>query len=257
MITAVAPMPYSDARTHAGCRRPNNQDRSASNPGAGVWMVADGMGGLDDGEYAAQQLADAFADLLSFGADFGARCAAVGAAIARANQSILHEAQRRGVQMGSTVVALILDTDRYAIQWVGDSRAYRIRSDKADRLTRDHSQAAALVAKGLLSEAEAVYHPSANILVRAVGVMPNVEIDQVTGAIHDDAPFLLCSDGLYNMVSDDEIAEIADRTPLNGLIDRLIGLALERGAPDNVTAVILSACCVPPVADRQIEFLEA
>ncbi len=252
----VSSAPYSVTGTHAGCRRPTNQDRSVSFPDAGVWVIADGMGGLEDGEYAAQQLIDGFADLPPSDADFGERCLAVRTAITAANQSILDESRRRGAQMGSTVVALILDRDRYAVQWVGDSRAYRIHGGTAERLTRDHSQAAALVAEGLLSEAEAIYHPSANILVRAVGVMPTVEIDEVIGTTDNLGQFLLCTDGLYNMVSDQEISEMAHFMPLNGLIDRLIGLALERGAPDNVTAIFLSACCVPPVADRQVEILE-
>lgn len=222
------------AATHVGMVRSSNQDSYYCNPAAGVWVVADGMGGHYGGEWASAAIVERVGNLPEHGG-FAGRLSAVRQAIADSNRCIFDEAQAQSRQMGSTVVALVIGEGRYAILWAGDSRAYLKRGDSFARLTRDHSQAEELVAAGLLDREEVAGHPSSHILVRAVGVMPSVEIDEVAGESAENDVFLLCSDGLHNLVSETEIVEMIDREAFDRVSEQLVKLGLERGAPDNIT----------------------
>lgn len=222
------------AATHVGLVRSSNQDSYCCNPAAGVWVVADGMGGHYGGEWASAAIIERIGNLPKHG-DFAKRLDATRQAIADANRCIFDEAQTQGRQMGSTVVALVIGDGRYAILWAGDSRAYLKRGDAFLRLTRDHSQAEELVDAGLLDRGAVAGHHSSHILVRAIGVLPSVEVDEIVGEYAENDLFMLCSDGLHNLVSEAEITEIIDREAFDRVSEQLVELGLERGAPDNIT----------------------
>ena len=135
----------------------------------------------------------------------------------------------------STAVALLARGSHVACLWAGDSRAYRIRGKRIERMTQDHAMVEDLVSSGLMSRDEAMSHPQANRITRAIGAMPGLFVDVEIFALEPGDIFLLCSDGLYKELNDADIVKT-----LNGneqSVDALINLALERRARDNVTVV--------------------
>ena len=226
------------ALTHEGRVRTHNEDSHIVRDGDGVWAVADGMGGHEGGDWASARIVAAL-DRVEAGGGFEAVCAAAAEAIRAANGEILAEARERGRQMGSTAVVLVIEGARYAVLWVGDSRAYLLRSGKFIPLSRDHSQVQEMVARGLMTAEQAAGHPMGHILSRAVGVQAEVEVDRVDGEVEGGDIFLLSSDGLHGVVADAEIAGHLGRDAPDRALEQLVALTLERGAPDNVTAVAI------------------
>jgi serine/threonine protein phosphatase Stp1 len=227
------------AATHVGLVRLSNQDSYCRNPAAGVWVVADGMGGHYGGERASAAITERIGDVVHYGS-FAQTLSAVREAIADANHTIFGQAQAENRRMGSTVVALVIGEGRYAILWAGDSRAFLKRGEAVLLLTRDHSQAEELVDAGLLDRQSVAGHHSSHILVRAVGVLPSVQIDEVVGDSAEGDVFLLCSDGLHNLVSNTEMAKMIDACEFNRVSEQLVELGLERGAPDNITVCLVA-----------------
>jgi serine/threonine protein phosphatase Stp1 len=225
--------------THAGLVRAENQDSFCARTAAGVWAVADGMGGHHGGEEASRAVAAAIATLPEK-LCYQERIIAARAAISRANEAIFAAARQNGRQMGTTVVMLVIGEGRYSIMWAGDSRAYLKRGQGITCLTRDHSQAEELIAAGQLDREAAAGHPSSHILVRAIGVTPDVALDQIDGNIEADDVFLLCSDGLHSLVSEVEMAKMIDSQAFDRVSEQLVELGLERGAPDNITISLIS-----------------
>jgi serine/threonine protein phosphatase Stp1 len=225
------------ATTHAGFVRSSNQDAYCCKAAAGIWAVADGMGGHHGGERASAVIVQAIENIPEY-SSFAQRLSAARAGIAEANRIIFDEADLSGRRMGATIVVLVVGEGHYAILWAGDSRAYLKRGDTFQSLTRDHTQAEELVTAGLLQPDAVVGHPSSHVLVRAVGVLPSVDLDQVGGQIVDNDIFLLCSDGLYNLVSDAEMVKIIETSEFSHVSEHLVELSLERGAPDNVTVCL-------------------
>jgi serine/threonine protein phosphatase Stp1 len=231
---------YRDSSaTHIGLVRSTNQDNYICNATAGIWVVADGMGGHYGGERAAAAIVERIS-IIGGTTGFDESLSAVRTAIANANQQIFEEAQAEARQMGSTIVALVIRDGRYAILWAGDSRAYLKRGDIFRRLTRDHTQAEELIDAGLLDPNSVTRHPSSHILVRAIGVMPSVELAEVKGESVEGDVFLLCSDGLHNLVSETEMAKTIDSKAFARVSEQLVELGLERGAPDNITICLIS-----------------
>jgi serine/threonine protein phosphatase PrpC len=228
-----------DMRTHTGCVRSANEDSAVSLPRDGIWAVADGMGGHTNGQLASQTLARLVSETTAPD-DLESACSAVADAIHAANAEIYAEAQSRGEQMGSTIVALVMRERVFAVLWAGDSRAYLYREAKLHRLTHDHTQVQEMVDRGLLAPDEAADHPMSHVLARAVGVRPTLELDAISDAAQSGDIFLLCSDGVYNMVSDDELAAVLAASGRRST-ETLVNLCLERGAPDNVTLILVSA----------------
>ena len=224
--------------THVGRVRTNNEDSYALRPEIAFWAVADGMGGHEKGEWASAALTEAVAGV-TLPADLDGACAAVADMIHAANARMFGEAAERGIQMGSTFVALHFSGSAFALFWVGDSRGYVLRDGVLHQLTRDHSQVQAMVDRGLIRPEEVDGHPMSHVLARAVGAQAEVEVDVIVDEALPDDVFLLCSDGLTNRVSDAEIAEALASHGHQDALDRLIALTLDRGAPDNVTAVII------------------
>ena len=228
------------AKSHEGRVRDHNEDSFCAKEGQGLWAVADGMGGHEGGEWASAKLIEKL-DEIEAGGDLDAAAERVAEAIRRANRAILHEAGRRRRQMGSTIVTLLVQDQRYAVLWVGDSRAYLLRGGELRQLSRDHSQVQEMVERGILSAQDAVGHPMGHILSRAVGVREEVQIDKVTGDVQPGDIFLLCSDGLHGYVPEQEIARLLARGSPEEAPDELVELTLANGAPDNVTVVAVWA----------------
>lgn len=227
------------AATHAGCVRSENEDSYSSSSQSGVWLVADGMGGHLHGSFASAAIVGAVGQA-DYPDDFAGACEAVTAALERANADILAEAAKAGGQIGSTFVALVLRDRRYGVLWTGDSRAYVYRGDRLTRLTHDHTQVDDMLERGLITPDEARNHPMRHVLSRAVGVVEDLDIETAEGSVATRDLFILCSDGLHGVLDDDEIAGILGAKGY-GACEDLIAACLERGAPDNVTVLLVAA----------------
>jgi serine/threonine protein phosphatase Stp1 len=226
----------SSALTHVGRVRQQNQDSYCVRERDGLWAVADGMGGHEGGEWASAALVEALGGI-DVPEALDTACDAVEGAIRAANAAIVAEAGTRGRQMGTTVVALLVRGQHYAILWVGDSRAYVLRGGKLVQLSRDHTQVQEMVDRGIMRPEDAPGHPMGHILSRAVGVREEVQIDRKIGEIEPGDAFLICSDGLHSYVGEAEIRQLMGRGSPERALDALIAATLENGAPDNVTAV--------------------
>jgi protein phosphatase len=167
--------------------------------------------------------------------------AALRDALLRANARVFTEAQSnpdlRG--MGTTTSVLALRGNEGWFGHVGDSRIYRVRGDEIEQLTEDHSLVASMVREGLLTASEAENHPRRNVLQRSIGVTEDVEID-VRGPfeLQEGDTFILCSDGLHGLVKEPELKQVVQSRPISDAADEFVKLAIERGAPDNVTVII-------------------
>jgi len=228
------------SRTDVGLKRKINEDAMMVRTERGMWAVADGMGGHDAGEVASGKIAEALASLpIVYSLQETVDNAL--AALRRVNYELIALARGGGQPrtIGSTVVGLAISGDEFRCFWAGDSRAYRIRAGRITQLSRDHSLVHDLVLAGMLSEAEARVHPNANVVTRAVGVSEELQVDVVSGDVREGDIFLLASDGLTRVVEDDEIAEELVSKTLDHAADRLIELVMERGAPDNVSLIIV------------------
>ncbi len=228
------------ALSDPGKVRAANEDSFVALQEQGLWAVADGMGGHANGQWASQAVAEALREA-RFSGDFEVDALRIGEAILEANARIHGEAAAAGARMGSTAATLLIRDQKFAVLWVGDSRAYLWREGDLHQLTRDHTQVQEMVDRGLLSPAEAAHHPMSHVISRAVGVGPALEVDAIKDEVQAGDVFLLCSDGLTGMVSDAEIAEVLSRVRPRPACQRLMEICLQRGAPDNVT-VIAVAC---------------
>jgi protein phosphatase len=238
------------ARSDLGRVRDNNEDCVAYDARLGVVVLADGMGGLRAGEVAS---ATAVAAVMEYLADHGE--ARGGDALAETLREALELANRRVraaadsrreyAGMGTTLVVGALRDGRFVAAHIGDSRAYRFRGGELARLTDDHSLVQQLVEQGILSPAEARRSPNRNIVTRAVGLEDDVEADVSETDARAGDLFLLCSDGLTDMIDDPAIARCC--SALNGdaephhVVDALIDAALASGGFDNVSVVALQA----------------
>ena len=238
-MTAPAFRLTDAARTDVGTVRKINEDSYIARPDIGLWGVADGMGGHDNGEWASQTVVAALEKVAPEG-DFTVDATKVADAIHAANSVIHEQVQAKGRQMGSTAAVLLIEQPNFAAMWAGDSRVYLLRAGKLVRITRDHTQVQEMIDHGLLTEAEAKSHPMVHVISRAVGVESSLELDAIVDQAEPGDVFLLCSDGLYGMVNDDEIAGVLASAAPEGVCKTLVSLALERGAPDNVTVVTVA-----------------
>ena len=207
----------------------------------GMWAVADGMGGHEAGDVASQKVAEALASLPD-GENLDDLTDTAVSALDDVNGELIRLARsdHRPRTIGSTVVGLAIRDGQYRCFWAGDSRSYRIRGNAIERLTRDHSLVQGLIDAGMLSREEAKDHPDANVITRAVGASENLDVEIAAGDAQPGDQFLLASDGLTRLVEDDELASIISSWPAGEAADTLIDAVLARGAPDNVSLVIIS-----------------
>ena len=230
------------SRTHVGLRRKINEDSLFADPVRGLWVVADGMGGHDAGEVASNMVTDALRCLPPAG-DIGGLAASAVEALHRVNGELVALARSGSDDqprtIGTTVVGLAIIDGAYSCFWAGDSRAYLIRGPEIRRVSRDHSLVQNLVDAGMLRPEEAETHENANLITRAVGVGEKFEVDVVHGDALAGDLFVLASDGLTRLVGDEELAAQLGRGTLDEVADRLVDIVLSRGAPDNVSLIIV------------------
>lgn len=222
--------------------RSNNQDHFLAREDAGIWVVADGMGGHRGGEIASRIACDTVDQSYTLHTIDG-----LVQAVESANAAVFHtgSGDPELAGMGTTIVAIALVDDGrgdsvLAIANVGDSRAYRLSGTDLEQLTNDHSLVADLVREGSLSPEEAAVHPQRNILTRVLGVYDDVPVDVVTVVPHNGDRFVLCSDGLFNEVPEPAISSVLRRLsdPADAA-NELVRLANEGGGRDNVTVVVV------------------
>ncbi|MCJ2033871.1 PP2C family protein-serine/threonine phosphatase [Methylobacterium sp. J-068] len=224
--------------THMGKVRRENEDRYFVAPEFGVFAVADGMGGHEEGALASAIVVEA---LGSIGAAVSAPdlLARLEDRVLRANTKLCAAGRARGGVVGSTLAVLLTFDDRFACVWSGDSRIYLLRDGALTQLSRDHTEARDLVEKGILTVEEARVWPRRNVITRALGARPEPELELEHGILASGDTFVICSDGLTAHVTDAEILALGERLAPQGACDALIALTLERGATDNVTVVVM------------------
>ena len=234
----------SAAQSHVGRVRRVNEDAYLERPQfgeCGLWAVADGMGGHAAGDVASRMIVDELAQLevCHQGYDL---ISTVQQALQRVNQQLRDRASRERQRrtMGSTIAVLLTHGHRGWCLWAGDSRVYGMRNGQFRQLTRDHSHVQELLSRGLINAAEARDHPLSNVITRAVGSQSSLQLEQRSFEITPGDIYLLCSDGLSKLLSDDDIAAILSRSNSPNAVHALIDRALEQGADDNVTAIVVS-----------------
>ena len=241
MVTYVAA-----GATDVGLRRSNNEDAFLVLSEHGVVAVADGMGGAAAGEVASSIFVETVAELFhSYEAVSPDEAASlVQEAFRSANQRmvshVIQHPQDHG--MGCTAELLAFGGDRYVLGHVGDSRTYLFRDGELRQITKDHSLVQQQVDQGLISPAEAKKHALKNVVLRALGADLELSLDLIRGRVFPGDLFLLCSDGLTDMVDDDGIRQtVSSQQPLPDLVTRLIEEAKSAGGRDNITVVLCQA----------------
>ena len=223
-------------RTDVGRQRSANEDDFVLAPP--FFAVADGMGGARAGEVASAMATEGFEDERDSGEPAEVQLARI---LREANRRIydlaVSDESHRG--MGTTLTAAKVTGDEISIGHVGDSRAYRMRDGELEQLTKDHSLVAELERSGQITPEAAEHHPQRSIITRALGPEPDVEVDTYTLAGREGDAFLLCSDGLTSMISDDEIGSILRSAgSLDEAADALVRAANQSGGKDNITVVL-------------------
>jgi len=231
--------------SETGCVRKNNEDACLVLEDYGVYAVADGMGGHLAGEVAARTALDELkrSALELREAEDKELEACVKEALARANRIVFESSTRNPANegMGTTLTVLVFREQQVVIAHVGDSRAYLWREKSLTQLTDDHSLVGELVRLGQISLEEADSHPQRHVLVRAVGAAWDIEVDAQFAEWKPGDVFLLCTDGFSNVISDQELTEeLLKPVPWDEHLENMRQLILERGAPDNFTAL----CCI-------------
>lgn len=227
------------AKTHVGLRRQVNEDAILALPEENLWLVSDGMGGHDAGDYASRVIADLAASLEP-GLSPSERLPALRDLLHKAHGVIRQAAEERGGgTIGATVVSLMLANGHFVGLWAGDSRLYRLRDAEIQMLSQDHSIVAELVESGQLTWDEAEHHPQSNAITRAVGVGETLRLDKVRGETQAGDRFLLCSDGLTKYATFDMLTRILSTTPIETVSDRLVQFALDGGGGDNISVIVV------------------
>jgi serine/threonine protein phosphatase PrpC len=228
----------SASATHVGKVRKLNEDALLEHPQIGLWAVADGVGGASAGDWASAFTVQSLGrsskpdSIAEFVAEVSERLGAVNGTLRRQAKAAARQA------IATTVVVLQFFDEKFACTWAGDSRLYLLRRGQLRQVNRDHSEVQEMVDRGMLESSEARNHPRGNVVTRAVGAYETLDLDLAQDQLLADDTFLLCSDGLTKTAEDDEIATLLSQPPEKA-VGALIELALDRGAPDNVTVVVV------------------
>ena len=227
------------ATTHTGIVRKANEDAFSAKPEIGLWLVADGMGGHSSGAVASTIARDTIDERIASGEGLSE-------ATRVAHNDIVKKAQENEEfsGMGCTIVAVLLDGFEYEIAWVGDSRAY-LWDGQLKQITQDHSYVGSLISRGAITPEEAETHPARHLITRCLGIDDQegpLQIEVHRGRFSRGQELLLCSDGLTDELTDNEIkAAVAVDAPAQDRVDNLVELAVDHGGNDNVTVIVLSA----------------
>ncbi len=232
----------SCAISDVGKKRQKNEDSYLINDELSLFIVADGMGGHAGGEYASRiaitTIEENFKDSIKNGAEPEK---ILEGSIKEAGSRIVKKAEEdRALKgMGTTVIALHLADKRAILGHVGDSRAYLFRDGVLEQVTEDHSLVNEQVKSGLISEEEAKTHQFKNIITRSLGVTPEVDVDLITKKLKAGDAFILCSDGLSNLVETTEMEkELRERETVLAA-KAMVDLANKRGGDDNITVIVI------------------
>lgn len=233
-------------RSKSGCdigrKRSVNEDAVLEKPNAGIWVVADGMGGHTAGGYASQFIVSVLNDM-ERDEDFCKYIEGVEYRLQEINRYIFHESHKKRIDLsiGSTVIVMLTYQDICFVLWAGDSRLYRIRKNVIAQLTTDHSQVEQYVQNGAISREEAFTHPHSNIITRAVGVSSDFFLDMDIYRMEEGDIYLLCSDGLNKHLKDEEILEniIATDHNIESACRQLVDSSLDRGGYDNISVILV------------------
>ncbi len=232
----------SAARTDTGKVRTRNEDAFLALPEQGLWVVADGMGGHQNGALASRLIVEQLAELPADGG-LDQRLAELRKCLhglnRRLGQELTVTAERPDTLIGSTVVALLVEGARAACVWAGDSRCYLWRSSRLYQLSRDHSLLQQLIDEQQLSPAQAARHPAAHALTRAIGASEELKLEILELDVLPGDAFLLCSDGLYQGLSADQLGAALNLPSPQLALNRLFQQALDGPARDNLSAVVV------------------
>lgn len=227
------------AGSDTGVVRDHNEDAFLDLGEAGVWVVADGMGGHEAGEFASAAIRDAVASVgrAVSAPDLQARFMD---RLERAHATIQAQSKRLGgATVGATLVALLAYDRHFVCIWSGDSRIYLMRQGQFRQVTMDHTEVNELLRNGAITQEQAQTWPRRNVITRAIGVHARPMTDEVPGALMHGDTFLLCSDGLTEHVEDAEMFDALSGMQPQEACNHLIALTLSRGARDNVTVMVV------------------
>jgi protein phosphatase len=234
----------SAACTDVGRVREINEDSCLDRPQAGLWAVADGMGGHSLGDFASRLVITSLDRLIapSPPEHIGSFINSARRCLQDVNRELREAAALRDIPIiGSTAVVLVACERSCGYLWAGDSRLYLYRNGRLSCLTRDHNLVEELRARGELPPEDSDAFPARNQITRAVGAADFLDVDEHSLAVEDRDVFLLCSDGLSNELSDDEIAGVLAVGDCRRAAESLVDLALRHGGRDNVSAVVARA----------------
>jgi PPM family protein phosphatase len=251
----------SGKATHKGMVRSNNEDSflaielvfnsGSDRTAVSLYAVADGVGGYQGGEFASQLALKVLTssivpslvlpvlqgDSIEFTQELILQKLKDG--IIQANNQVYLESKSKGSGMGTTLAAVLVVNDTAYIANIGDSRVYLLKKRHFSKLTVDHSLVAAMVASGEITPQEVYNHPRRNIITRCLGTQEHLEVDLFTETLEQGVSFLLCSDGLWEMVRDDKIKELLLKSPNpQTACDKLVELANLNGGTDNVSVIL-------------------
>lgn len=218
------------------------ESTALSEPFGQLFVVADGMGGHAGGRIASSMTVRTLAETYVSKASSGIRDALL-EGFRKANETVFEHARTNPelAGMGTTCSAIVLQNRQATIAHVGDSRVYRIARKRIQQLTNDHSKVAEMVRRQIISKEEAKQHPERSHLYRALGIKATVDIDIIEDiSVQPDMSFLLCTDGLHNLVDDDEMRRIVGTLPPEDAARELVSLANERGGYDNISVHVVT-----------------
>lgn len=233
---------HFSGKSDIGLVRKTNEDSFISSP-PNLFMVADGMGGHNAGDIASKLCTTAVKDHIQSCASNCNWQEALNEALVKANTVVWQKNQENAeyAGMGTTATAIYIEKNIVLWAHVGDTRLYHIRDGNMRQVTTDHSLVSELVEEGKITVEESIQHPNKNILTRAVGTSPDIEVDIGAFDIKSKDVLLLCSDGLTNMVSDEDILKTVTHfaEKVSSTVDDLILQANVAGGHDNITVIIV------------------
>lgn len=231
-------------KTNVGLKRSTNEDVFVIEGQRGFCLVADGLGGAAAGDLASRFFAEATVEVFRKAADLDEENVVmrIQESFRMAHDKIRDHVSKNPLHngMGCTAELLAFSDQGFIVGHLGDSRTYRFRNGHLKQLTHDHSLVQDQIDKGLIGEEKARQHPLRNVILKAVGIDEDLALDLIRGRTYPEDQFLLCSDGLTDMVDDVDIGNVFNSPlPADKKVDRLIDLALSGGGKDNITVVLI------------------
>lgn len=236
----------SAQRTHRGYKRKYNEDTILTHPDCSLFVVADGMGGHSAGDLASQYIINELLKLQLPSDNLQFSIEQIEATLSDVNHKI-HSGHlfnnkainNQEIVAGSTIVIAYIVDNLCCCLWVGDSRLYIFRNNKLYQITKDHSLIQDMIDRGQLTLEQAKCHPNANVITRAIGVDSSLKVDSNHFEIQSGDKLLLCSDGLYNEISNDVIVACLQKKNTDHIANKLLGEVLLGDAADNISMIVI------------------